>query len=59
MKQVVNSMGSEVTLLLLLLSHISSVRLCATPWTAAHQASVPGILQARILERAAIASSNA
>ena len=26
-------------LLLLLLSHFSRVRLCATPWTAAHQAS--------------------
>ena len=25
-------------LLLLLLSHLSRVRLCATPWTAAHQA---------------------
>ena len=25
-------------LLLLLLSHFSRVRLCATPWTAAHQA---------------------
>jgi len=31
--------------LLLLLSHISCVRLCATPKTAAHQAPVPGILQ--------------
>ena len=31
MKQVVNRMGSEVKLLLLLLSHISSVQLCATP----------------------------
>ena len=27
-----------VKLLLLLLSHFSRVRLCATPWTAAHQA---------------------
>ena len=25
-------------MLLLLLSHVSRVRLCATPWTAAHQA---------------------
>ena len=33
---------------LLLLSHFSRVRLCATPQTAAHQAPpVPGILQAR------------
>ena len=31
--------------LLLLLSHVSRVRLCATPETAAHQAPVPGILQ--------------
>ena len=29
---------SKETLLLLLLSHFSRVRLCATPWTAAHQA---------------------
>ena len=29
----------KVQLLLLLLSHFSRVRLCATPWTAAHQAS--------------------
>ena len=35
-------------MLLLLLSHFSPVRLCATPQTAAHQAPVPGILQARI-----------
>ena len=27
-------------MLLLLLSHFSSVRLCATPWTAAYQASL-------------------
>ena len=38
-------------LLLLLLSRFSRVRLCATPYTAAHQAPpIPGILQARILE---------
>ena len=35
-------------LLLLLLSRFSCARLCATPETAAHQAPVPGILQARI-----------
>ena len=29
---------SLLLLLLLLLSHFSRVRLCATPWTAAHQA---------------------
>ena len=47
-------------LLLLLLSRFSRVRLCATPWTAAHQAPpVPGILQARTLEWVAISSSNA
>ena len=48
--------------ILLLLSHFSLVRLCATPWTAAHQASVPsvhGILQARTLEWVAISFSNA
>ena len=36
---------------LMLLSHVSCARLCATPQTAAHQASpIPGILQARTLE---------
>ena len=30
----------NLLLLLLLLSHFSRVRLCATPWTAAHQASL-------------------
>ena len=37
-------------LLLLLLSHISCVRPCVTPQMAAHQAPIPRILQARILE---------
>ena len=51
-------------LLLLLLSHFSPVRLCATPETAAHEAPpgtriVPGILQARTLEWVAISFSNA
>ena len=46
-------------LLLLLLSLFSRVRLCVTPYTAAHQAVVPGILQARTLEWAAISFSNA
>ena len=47
-------------LLLLLLSRFSYVRLCATPQMAAHQAPpVPGILQARTLERVAISFSNA
>ena len=32
-------LSSSVMLLLLLLSHFSRVRLCATPWTAAYQAS--------------------
>ena len=41
-------MSYIIYLLLLLLSHISRVRLCATPETAAHQAPpIPGILQAR------------
>ena len=44
---------------LLLLSHFSRVRLCAAPETAAHQAPVPGILQARTLEWVAISFSNA
>ena len=45
---------------LLLLSHFSRVRLCATPQTAAHQAPpVPGILQATTLEWVAISFSNA
>ena len=46
-------------LLLLLLSRFSRVRLCATQWTAAHQAPVPGILQERTLEWVAISFSNA
>ena len=47
-------------LLLLLLSHFSRVRLCATPQTAAHQAPQSlGILQARTLEWVAISFSNA
>ena len=46
-----------MTSLLLLLSRISCVRLCATPQTAARQAPVPGILQARVLEWVAIAFS--
>jgi len=46
-------------LLLLLLSRFSRVRLCATPETAAHQAPIPGILQARTLEWVAISFSNA
>ena len=35
-----------------------SVRLLATPWTAAHQAPVHGIFQARVLEWGAIAFSD-
>ena len=46
-------------LLLLLLRHFSRVRLCVTPETAAHQALIPGILQARTLEWVAISFSNA
>ena len=42
-----------------MLSHFSRVRLCATPEMAAHQAPVPGILQARTLEWVAISFSNA
>ena len=40
----------------LLLSHISCVQLCVTPQTAAYQAPVPEILQARTLEWVAIFS---
>ena len=46
-------------MLLLLLSHVSHVRLCAIPYTAAHQAPVPGILQAKILEWVAMSFSSA
>ena len=42
-----------------LLSHVSRVQLCATPSTAARQASVSGILQARTLEWVAISLSSA
>ena len=39
------------------LSHFTRVRLCATPWTVAHQAPLPmGILQAPILDWVAIYS---
>ena len=48
------------SMLLLLLSRFSRVRLCATPQTAAHEAPpVPGILQARTLEWVAISFSHA
>ena len=48
------------TLLLLLLSRFSRVRLCATPETAAPPGSpVPGILQAKTLEWVAISFSSA
>ena len=46
-------------LLLLLLSRFSRVLLCATPYTAAYQAPIPGILQARPLEWVAMSFSNA
>ena len=49
----------NILLLLLLLSRISRVRLCATPQTAATRLPVPGILQARTLEWAAISFSSA
>ena len=45
--------------LLLLLSHVSHVQLCATPQIGAHQASVPEILQARKLEWVTISFSSA
>ena len=41
------------------MTSLSRARLCATPWTAAHQAPVPGSLQAGALEWGAIAFSNA
>ena len=44
-------------LLLLLLSHFSSVQLFVTPWTVAQRSSIHGVLQARILECVAISSS--
>ena len=51
---------NHLSLLLLLLSCFSRVRLCATPQTAAQEAQeVPGILQARTLEWVAFSFSNA
>ena len=47
------------TWLLLLLSHFSRVRLCATPRRQPTRLPIPGILQARTLEWVAIAFSNA
>ena len=44
--------------MLLLLSQVSCVQLYATPQMAAHQAPIPGILQARILEWVAISFSS-
>ena len=38
-KYMLNEATDPLLLLLLLLSHFSCVRLCATPWTAAYQAS--------------------
>ena len=49
----------RLELMLLLLSRFSRVRLCVTRQTAAQQAPVPGILQARTLEWVAISFSNA
>ena len=49
----------NATLLLLLLSCFSHVRLYAIPEMAAHQTPVPGILQARTLEWVAISFSKA
>ena len=43
---------------MLLLGHVSRVQLSVTPQMAAHQAPVPGILQARILEGVAISFSD-
>ena len=51
------SLASEATLLLLLLSRFSHVRLYATPWTAAHQAP-PSLGFSRTLEWVAISFSN-
>ena len=49
----------DLLLLLLLLSHFSCVRLCATPETQPTSSPVPGILQARTLEWVSISFSNA
>ena len=46
-------------LLLLLLSHVSHVQLCVTPQMVAHQAPIPGTLQARTLEWVSISFSGA
>ena len=48
----------HIHICMLLLRRFSSVQLCATPQTAAHQAPVPGILKARTLEWVAISFSN-
>ena len=48
----------NMLLLLLLLRRFSRVGLCATPWTAAHQAPLSkGVQQTRILEWVAISFS--
>ena len=47
------------SMLLLLLSHFSRVRLCATPDLSPPGSPVPGILQAKTLEWVAISFSNA
>ena len=52
-------LGEKAVTNLLLLSRLTRVRLCAAPQTAAHQAPVPGTLQARTLQWAAIAFSSA
>ena len=48
-------------MLLLLLNHVSYVRLCVTPQTAGSPlgSPIPGILQARTMEWVAISFSNA
>ena len=58
--QLRNTSLPSTLLLLLLLSRVSRVRLCATPIDGSPPGSpVPGILQARILEWVAISFSSA
>ena len=51
--------GLRITVCVLVLSCVSRVRLFVAPWTTAHQAPVREIVQARILEWAAMRSSRA
>ena len=57
MIKTLQKMGTEGTSLSMLLSCFSHVQLCATVWTAAHQAPRSMILQAKVREWVAMPSS--